>query len=77
MKATLEFILPEENQEFELATKASKLASVIRDLDYYIRNLRKHGHNLENADETLDQIHTEFWSIVDQYSVQDLIYGSD
>ena len=73
MKAILEFTLPEETQEFETAAKAGQLATTIRDLDYYIRSLRKHGHTLKDADEALDQIHMELWALVNQYSVQDLV----
>lgn len=73
MKAILEFNLPEEAQEFETATKASQLASTIRDLDNYIRGLRKHGHTLKNVEEALEQIHMELWDLVNQNSVQDLV----
>ena len=73
MKATLEFTLPEENQEFETAANASQLASVITDFDRYIRNLRKYDNNLESVDKVLDQLHMELWALVNQYSVQDLV----
>ena len=37
MKAILEFNLPEDNQEFELATKGLKFWSVLYDLDQSLR----------------------------------------
>ncbi len=37
MKAILEFNLPEDNTEFELATNASKMYSVLWDMDQWLR----------------------------------------
>lgn len=38
MRATLEFNLPEENQEFELVSKALKMYSTLWDLDLWLRS---------------------------------------
>ena len=43
MKAILEFNLPEDNQEFELATKGLKFWSVLYDLDQSLRAKTKYA----------------------------------
>ena len=43
MKAILEFNLPEDNQEFELATKGLKFWSVLWELDQSLRAKTKYA----------------------------------
>jgi hypothetical protein len=43
MKAILEFNLPEDNQEFELATKGFKFWSVLWELDQSLRAKTKYA----------------------------------
>lgn len=43
MKAILEFNLPEEKEEFELAVNASKWSSVCWELDQYLRSKTKYA----------------------------------
>jgi len=56
MKAKLEFDLPEEQPEFNLACKAGELHSNLWDLTEQIRTWRKHGHRFKDADELLDAL---------------------
>jgi len=44
MKATLEFSLPEDNQEFELASKALKLYGTLWDFDVWLRTQIKYNN---------------------------------
>lgn len=43
MKAVLEFNLPEDQQEFELATKGMKFWSILWDLDQSLRSKTKYA----------------------------------
>ena len=43
MKAILEFNLPEDNQEFELMSKALKMYSTLWDLDVWLRGEIKYN----------------------------------
>ena len=43
MKATLEFNLPDDNVEFQLANNASKWYSVAWDMDQYLRSQTKYA----------------------------------
>lgn len=49
MKATLEFNLPDDSTELELATIASQMYATINQVDAMLRNQLKHG------DETKDR----------------------
>jgi hypothetical protein len=44
MKAILEFNLPEDNQEFELHTKALKMYSTLWDFDLWLRSEIKYNN---------------------------------
>ena len=44
MKAILEFNLPEDNQEFELHTKALKMFSTLWDFDIWLRSEIKYNN---------------------------------
>ena len=44
MKAILEFNLPEDNQEFELAAKALKMFSTLWDFDVWLRTEIKYNN---------------------------------
>jgi len=42
-KATLEFNLPEEQEEFLIACSAGAAAAAVWDFDQWLRNMVKHG----------------------------------
>ena len=50
MKAILEFELPQDNQEFELATKASKMYSTLWEFDQWLSGAIKY------KDKELDEV---------------------
>ena len=70
-KATLEFNLPEEQDEFDLANNARKYHSVIWDLDQYLRNCVKYP--TEGAPElltnTMSQVRDELWALMKQHNL--------
>lgn len=55
MKAILKFNLPEENQEFELATKAPKMYSTLWEFDQWLRSEIKYSGR-EELDEIRDKL---------------------
>ena len=68
MKAILEFNLPEDNQEFELATKGIKFWSVLWEYDQYLRSNTKYAPDsvsqetydaLQEAREKLSELMSE------------------
>lgn len=57
MKATLEFNLPEEQEEFDLANQARSLYCVIYELEDYLRDLVKYKNKETiNLDELRQKI---------------------
>lgn len=56
MKATLEFNLPEEQEEFKTAAKAGETMSVVEDVLRYIRNRLKYETLPETSVEELREI---------------------
>jgi hypothetical protein len=50
MKAILEFSLPEDNQEFELHTKASKMYCTLWEFDQWLRS------EIKYKDKELDEV---------------------
>lgn len=56
-KAILEFNLPEETEDFELATKAGAMAIALWDIRQEIfRPARKHGYPQSDIQELLDKL---------------------
>lgn len=54
MKATLEFNLPEDRNDFELATKGSKWYSVVWDMDQWLRSQYKHMPDSEYSQDSYE-----------------------
>jgi len=70
MKATLEFILPEDQLEFKHATKAVDYYLTLHDIDHKIRSFLKY-----NDDKTLDTAITLFESI--RSDISDTTFNSE
>ncbi len=60
MRARLDFNLPEEQSEFQLAVNAAKLHSVLWELDQYLRAKVKYAQEEDNDIEvaTYDKVRT-------------------
>lgn len=63
MKAVLEFNLPEDNDDFKLATRASKLFCIIWDLKNEVRKRWKYSEY--KHDETSKEIEELYTAICD------------
>lgn len=56
MKATLEFNLPEEQEEYEDSMNGTMYKSKLLNIDNHIRGVLKHGHSFGNVEEALQSI---------------------
>ena len=56
MNAILQFILPEEQQEFQLAIRAAEWHSVVWEIDQKLRSYLKYGHTFKSANEVLEEV---------------------
>lgn len=56
MKATLEFDLPEDQDEYRVAVNAMDTHNVVVTLQSELRSWQKYGHQCKTADEVIDHI---------------------
>ena len=61
MKAILEFNLPEESEEFELARNGAKLSCAISDFQNWLRNQIKHGYYAEEQMAVFERVREKFF----------------
>lgn len=69
MKVTLEFTLPEEQEECEKAQRAHDYYMVLWDLDTWLRGIVKHGILPEDLHNTYEIVRTKFWELLKDYDV--------
>lgn len=69
MKAILEFNLPEDNDEFEMASHASSYRSVIFDIDAYLRSRLKYEEHSEEVHQTLQAVRDKLYEILSENTV--------
>lgn len=65
MKKILEFKIPDDNNDFEMANQGPAYHSVLWDITQKIRTYLKHGHSFKNADEALESIQKEIYEHMD------------
>jgi hypothetical protein len=58
MKATLEFNLPEDQREFEIANQSKDMLCIIGNLEDALRSYLKYGHEFKTPEEALEAIRT-------------------
>ena len=71
MKATLEFNLPEDNSDFQLAVNSSKIFHVIWNLDQYLRSKIKYEDHLLTQEkfDAYEEIRRKLFEIMSENSV--------
>lgn len=63
-KATMEYTLPDEQGEFDLARKAGAYHSALWDFYQWLRNRRKHGEPKKDGADELEAVWEGFWLCV-------------
>lgn len=70
MEAILKFNLPEDKDEFTLATKGSALYSAIFDIYNYLRSIWKYDETLdEKQNELINKIYERFFELLNENDV--------
>ena len=70
MKAILEFNLPEDKQDFNLATKASDWWYVCWQMDQYLRKKIKYDETLsEEVHNTYEDVRGELWGMMGESNI--------
>ena len=71
MKAILEFNLPDDDHQFEMATKGSSFHSVLWEMDQYLRAKIKYAPDDMNEDafKTFEMCRSQLHEIMGSYNV--------
>lgn len=69
MKGTLEFNLPEENEEFDVAVNAMSYRIALADVGDYLREKLKYSDLTEEQYKIYEEINERFYSIVESNRV--------
>lgn len=56
MKAVLEFNLPEDRRDFEIANQAADMVAALGHFEDRLRSYVKYGHDFKTADEAIEAI---------------------
>ena len=56
MKATITFDLPDERQEHDMAIHGADYHAAIWELDQFLRDALKYGHQYKTADDALEAV---------------------
>lgn len=70
MKATLEFNLPDDKEDFDLATRALSWYSIVWDMDQYLRSRLKYEDSLsEDSYKALEEAREKLREIINDKGV--------
>jgi len=70
MKAILEYNLPDEQQEYDLANKGSDLSIIIWDFDQWLRNEVKYNNELTDKEsDTYYKIRDKLREIMEEHDI--------
>lgn len=62
-KVTLRFNLPEEKEEYEAAYNGARVASIIEELDNYLRAKTKYGELPDETHDIYQEIRDKLWEL--------------
>lgn len=69
MKATFEFNLPEDQNEYEVMSQALKTQRFLWDFSQELRNCQKYGNDFKDANDALNKIRDKFYNLLNEYEV--------
>jgi hypothetical protein len=71
MKAILEFNLPEDRDDHELAINAGKYYSIIWDIDQFLRNKTKYAEQgtPEPFTRAMYEVRDELWKLINEHNL--------
>ena len=69
MKATLEFNLPDDQHEFDLAVQGGKMYSALWDISQDLRKLWKYEELSEEEWNMVERIRDKFYEILNEHQI--------
>jgi len=65
MKAVLEFNLPEEQEQYQIANRFMDWALAVKDIDDWFRNRLKYGQEFDSGSEELEKARQALFEILE------------
>lgn len=72
-KVTIEFDLPEEQEEYDIYSKATSLHACLWDLKQDLRNTRKYLELSVEEDRIYEEIQDKLWSSIEDFEITHLM----
>jgi len=69
MKATIEFDLPDEQEDLERCIHSLDWALTVHDLDQELRKFLKYGHTFKTPDDALETIRQRLFDILEEHNI--------
>jgi len=69
MLVKFEFNLPEDQNEYEVMSQASKTQTFLWEFSQKLRSWHKHGHSFTDAYDAVDKIREEFHQLLNEHGV--------
>jgi hypothetical protein len=69
MIVKFEFNLPDDQHEYEVMSQATKMQSFLWDFSQQLRSWQKYHNDFKDADDALDKIREEFYSLVNGHGI--------
>lgn len=69
MKAILEFNLPEDQHDYNVAVQSPRVQRFLWDFSQQLRSWYKYHHDFTNADDALNKIRDEFYRLLNEHNI--------
>lgn len=69
MKAILQYNLPDDQRDYDMAIQAPRTQSFLWDFSQQLRSWQKYHHDFKDADDALDKIREEFYRLINEYNI--------
>lgn len=69
MKATFEFNLPDDQNEYEIMNQASEMLRCLWDIGEALRTWERYGHQFTDANDAVSKIREDFYNTINNYGI--------
>lgn len=70
MKATLEFNLPDDSEEYEMYSNALNYYSFINSMNEYLRNEIKYNNHTDEEYAMLEKVREQYFELMNNYNIK-------
>lgn len=69
MKAILQYSLPDDQRDYEIAIQAPRVNAFLNDFSDQLRSWQKYHHDFKDANDALNRIREEFYRLMNEYNI--------